>query len=346
MNKKEIRQCVKAIRSFIPPAHIQTVINSMVVRERDSLKVKSCEAKLTTEYTDDEGSWRKSKRKTTIDVHEVWEGEVPTLYEMGIPVVELEGGDKYHYNVNQRVPLNQDRDNVSPAYLRDLRGEVINLVADLLTEEEASESWVREATATERVEPEAFKAVMEKRFGKKVATFSVNDPEANHRAVSEGYNLISGGSLSRGEWSNVKRFETVRPSSKICPTASPRFGPNGEDIVMPEEEWTPAMDRVARLAQDIASETMGGCMVRFVRSTQGFEAWYGGRELSFNYRRLGKRFFEEYPANRERIISLIIHELAHQEEGNHLSDRYHREVCRLAGAVVELAIKSPRLFKR
>ena len=74
------------------------------------------ETVLPTVLADDEGVLRKTTRKTLVSVYEPLDSETPTLYEMGIPVVET--GDRYHVDIGQKVPLNMDRDNVTPAYLR------------------------------------------------------------------------------------------------------------------------------------------------------------------------------------------------------------------------------------
>lgn len=59
-----------------------------------------------------------------ISLYEVGEGERATLYEMGIPVVET--GDKWHYDIGQKIPLTLDRENVLPAFLTQVRLAVFN----------------------------------------------------------------------------------------------------------------------------------------------------------------------------------------------------------------------------
>lgn len=345
MNKGEIEECIQALRSFIPPKGITTFVNGSSILEREPLAVR--EAKLTTEYTDGGGTWRRSRRKTVIDIHETMDGEVPTLYEMGIPVVELEGGDCFHYNVDQRVPLNQDRDNVSPAYLRDLRGEVINVVADELTAEQAAEPWVREATDGDRIGKEAFETVIHKRFGDKVASVSVDDPEANHAAASQGYTVLSGGSMTRGEWANAKRFEAVASAHAVAPTKHPEFSPDGVDTTIPEEKWTEGMRRVVTFIRKICDRIIdGGMRVRVVRDKWNrFSGWYGGGAITVNLSVVGHKFFNQFPANMSRVVDFVVHEAAHRFEANHLSDAYHKALTRMAGQLVELALEEPELFE-
>ena len=103
-----------------------------------------------------------------VGIYEPLPGEVPSLYEMGLPVVET--GDKWHVNIGQKVPLNRDRDNVRPAYLQAVRVAVLNAAYDLLTtDEEATAGWVKLAGADHRCSDEAIKHLVRLRFGEKVA---------------------------------------------------------------------------------------------------------------------------------------------------------------------------------
>src|SRR5208282_82456 len=92
--------------------------------------VTTFDAILPTVLADEEGVLRKTTRKTQVSVYEPLPSETPTLYEMGIPVVET--GDRFHVDVGQKVPLNMDRDNVTPAYLRAVRVAVLNATHEIL----------------------------------------------------------------------------------------------------------------------------------------------------------------------------------------------------------------------
>ena len=127
---------------------------------------------------------RKTTRRTQVYVYEPLSGETATLYEMGIPVVET--GDRYHVDVQQKVPLNMDRDNVTPAYLRAIRVAVLNATHHDRLDDANSTTWVREACSDERVETEAVKTAMTLRFGDNAVRYDPSDPEANKRSVAEG----------------------------------------------------------------------------------------------------------------------------------------------------------------
>jgi hypothetical protein len=95
-------------------------------------------------------------------------GEVPSLYEMGLSVVET--GDRWHVNVGQKVPLNRDRDNVKPSFFQAVRVAVLNAAYDLLAaEEEATAGWCKLAGSDPHCADDAIKHLIRLRFGERVA---------------------------------------------------------------------------------------------------------------------------------------------------------------------------------
>jgi len=343
MTQAEVEDCLRAAGTFIPPRGIATTVNGEELLVREPLA--SVAATLATEFENEKGQYRSTRRATVIDVHEPLSDEKAMLYEMGLPVVET--GDRWHYDIQQRVPLNADRDNVQPSFLRDVRAEVMNALSDRLTETDAAEGWVREAAGSGRIEKEAFEHAMHKRHGEKIAVRSVNDPEANHAAAANGYEVLAGGSLTGEEWRNARKFESLQPASELFPTENPASGPDGKDTVIPEEKWTPGMRRLAAYVERIGNELVGGTTVRIVRDAgnRRFSAWYGRKEITFNLQRLGHRFFNEFPGNMERVNSLLLHEFAHESEGDHLSEKYHGAICDLGSRLTQLALERPGLFR-
>src|SRR5260370_37934609 len=92
---------------------------------------------------------------------------------------------------------------------------------------------------------EAVKHVMKERFGDKYATRSVSDIGSAKEAVSQGYNIIEGGSMSKAEWDAAKRAGLIRSSHDIAPT-EPTLDPF--DII-PPENWTNKMQSYASLIE-------------------------------------------------------------------------------------------------
>ncbi len=153
MTRAEMTEIDRAVKLLIPPDGIFTTYNGCFFPPR--IPVASFEETLPTVVADEAGVLRKTNRKTLVRVYEPAEGEPAMLYEMGIPVVET--GDRFHVDVQQKVPLNMDRDNVTPAYLRTVRVAVLNATHHLIDQEDAPQTWVREACSDDRARSEAVK---------------------------------------------------------------------------------------------------------------------------------------------------------------------------------------------
>lgn len=344
MNQEEREAAAIAVMKLLPPAGVETTYNGAPILNRTPLRV--IEATLPTEVADAEGILRKSARKTKIEVYEPMAGEIPSIYEMGIPVVET--GDKYHYNVLQKVPLNSDRDNVTPAYLREIRTLVLNEMYKEVRQEEATAPWVRDAAEDEDVSKEAMEHVITERFGEKRVIFDPSDQEGTKMAVSQGYTVMPPGALSKQEWSNVKRYEVALPAGQVTPSPKPYSGEGNEQKVVPPEKWTAGMKKVADYATDVAYMLLGQKVIRIKivnDITWPYAATFGpSGELTMNVGRLGHAWFDR--PYWSHIDELLIHELSHDKVSDHLSSAFHDECCRLGAALVQLALSGTALMKK
>ncbi len=341
LTREEYPAVCDYLRSLLLPDSVAVKFNGDRLLPRKPLR--TFEASLETLVADDQGVMRPRQRKTQVAVFEALPGEVPGLYEMGLPVVET--GDRWHVSVGQKVPLNRDRDNVRPAFLQTIRVAVLNAAFDLLaTEEEATAGWVKLAGADERCSDEAIKHLIRLRFGEKVAAPDPSDTEAMKRFQSQGGTIIVG--LSKGEWSNVRRSGAVLPAGQICPTAKPYSAdPDADPVtIIPEEKWTDSMRNIAAYAVFLARELMQVSLtVSVVHTTNAFAACYGSGRLDFNLLRLGHRWFEQGAS--EDVDSLLIHEFGHQASGDHLSSDYHEALCKLGARLKKLALERPEAMK-
>jgi len=121
------------------------------------MPVGEFEAVLDTVLANEDGELRRTQRKTKVRLYEPLAGESAMLYDVGIPVVET--GDRCHADVQQKVPLNMERDKITPAHRRELRVEVLNAMSGRLEAEEAPKPWVQDALADGRVTGDAVHAV-------------------------------------------------------------------------------------------------------------------------------------------------------------------------------------------
>lgn len=286
---------------------------------------------------------RSSKRKTLVTLCEVLEGEAPTLYEMGIPVVELDGGEPWHVNIAQKVPLNSSRDNVTPAYLRALRTAMLNeMHAHLEDADEASQEWVREAAASPEATKEAVEHVKTKRFGEKAVAYDPSDPEGSKLAVQEGYTVIPGGALSKGEWDNLKKNKIVLPAGQVTPSTPEGFA---DTSWIDAEKLTAGMKALAKLVQRMGEVLIDRKVsVFFVHSPEASTlAQWGHGKMTFNVSTLGKKFFEKGVT--EKQVDLILHELGHHLSGDHLSKEYNDALTHLGAKLAFFTAANPTFFK-
>jgi hypothetical protein len=343
MSDAEIAECNDAVMRLIPPAGIETMFNGEALLHREH--VADVEAKLPVEIADDEGVLRRSQRLAMIEIYEPLPDEKATIYEMGIPIVET--GDRWHVNVMQKVPLNFDRDNVTPAYGALVRSIVLERMTQSLTEADANSVWARDAVEQhgDTLPEETVKRIMDLRFTEKRVAFDPTDPEANKLAVSKGYVVVHGSQMSGAEWDAAKRVGSIFAAGKVTPSPKPfSDNPNAPSLKMLDRsKWTPAMERVVAYAKALGPRLMGvGVSVDICNDFRApFSAVYGGQRLMFNAGKLGFKWFE---SDFVEVSELIIHEFGHQYSMDHLSSEYHDALCRLGAKMASLALVEPTLF--
>lgn len=325
---------LSAAARVIPPEGVELVVSG--ARARRPARVACFRATLMTEVTEGDAIVRR-QRATDVVAYEPAPGEPAVLYELGVPVTELQG-DRFSLDVRQRVPVTAERDNAPPEYLRALRVAAFNALAagHVSTAEGAQAAWVRESLADKRAEPVAVEAAVRALFGERAVASDPSDPEANMRAVAEGYRVVHGGNLPAGAWENVRRVAgLLPPAGRVLPTPRPYQDGARPEHVVPPGEWTPAQRLVAAYARALGAHVIGVEVdVRIVREPAVFwAANYGGGRLALNASKLGDGWFEGVLRGRRvtaEVDELLVHEFAHQDCGNHLDARFHRALCKIA----------------
>ena len=328
MKEKEYNEMLKFIENYLPPKGIIFEVN----HKRIDYVAPSfiVEDTLPTQNEID-GQLRDTQRKTMIHIHK---REINFLYEMGIPVVEIDCD--YSIDVQQKIPMSVDRESVKPSYLKQVYAIVLNKVIDDVQEEKSSESWIRIGSGAKNILETTMQKLVKKRFGDNVVVASPRDPIANDDAISKGFRVIQGREMSADEWDNIREHDLIKSSTEV-------FGKgNATDV----ESYDPDdnMKKVANMAQKFAKEFWGIKIdVKFFTSKQAcMTAMYGNRVLSFNIAKLGKSFFEN-PLTEEQI-ALIIHELGH-EKGMHTEESYHKALTSMSAFLIMTALDNPEFFK-
>ena len=349
MTKEEYELTVQAVNRLIPPPNIETTFNGETLPYRTP--VKTFHEILASEIADDDGRLKRTFRKAEISLYEPLPDEEAAIYEMGIPVVET--GDRWHVDVGQKVPLNVDRDNVTPSYLQDVRRVVLDHAHDLLTDEGAAETWVTDAVEDKDVSAEAVAAFVKKRFGDKVVKADPSDPEAEKLAVSQGYTILHSRTLPKAVQAHIKTHEIVKPAGQVTPSPQPYIAGQGSTRkTLPVDQWTDGMNAHAEFARALAERLLNvGLLIEIVNDQQcmNFSATYQRgmptARLEYNLRVLGRKYFEQDPV-REEHIDILIHEFGHQMESDHLSQKYLEALTDLGAKATMLALEEPELFQK
>lgn len=347
LNQSEFDEVLESFWQLIPTGDCVTTLNGEELPTRTP--ITTFEAKLQTTRSDEEGVMRKTVRKTKVEIYDITdkdrEGQMGGwIYEMGIPVVPT--GDRYHVNVMQRVPVNMERDNVPPSYLKKLRAEVLNKTVALLTKDEVSEGWVTNALESDDIEDEAVVETLDKRFGKKRASFDPSDNEANMNLTGQGYTVVHGPSLPKAAWGNVRRAGAIKSSGKIAPTPKPYSDdPNAKPVeVISRSDWNQGMRDIDKVVREMAGVLLDkpDILVRYVKPNERWwaAAWTGG--IDWNLSSLGWKYFQSWREYPERIVNTVIHEFAHGKAGNHLDENFHK-ACTRYGAQLAMAIAKREL---
>lgn len=346
MTKDQYFECINYCNSILVPENIKfSMWHESGGSEKGYRKPHvSFVAKLPTELMDGE-AMRRTSRPTVVDVHVLEKDGTAYIYEMGIPVVEIDC--LYNVNVQQKIPLNVDRDNVDPKYLKEIYAEVLNHTFAELKSNQSSDLWVRTAGQSERIDKEAVKDVFVKRYGDKAVIANPFDKKSIDRAITEGYRVIHSSELSGIELDIARAAGAIRTSSEEFPVTF-----TTATAVKPNED----MQRVANFCKLVYNEFVTKdkskiLIVEFIESDATCAADFEREEprLRFNMTNLPKDFFElfKWKTNwlvmKKELIDLIIHELAH-EHGTHYEKPYLDCITRLGAELTMKALGEPEYF--
>ena len=328
MSKTEYDEMLEVVKNYLVPENIEFLINEVKIIY--SKPYKTIRISLPTEIEEND-ILKKTLRMSEVNILKT-DGK-SFLYEMGIPVIETEC--QFGIDVQQKIPLSIDRDSVPHSYVAILYAEVLNATYENVKEDDSSQVWVREATANKRINSDAVKSIVNKRYGDKVVVANPFDKNSIDDAIAAGYKVITGNELSKEEWTNVRNSEAMSSSSDLFGSQSTFSEPYEPDENMKE---------VAELAKKIARKCLGiDIVVKFLKWDGNVAAQYGDRTLCFNVKKLKKTFFE--PSLSSRTLDIILHELGH-EKGNHTEKGYHETLTRMSGELIMLSLENKEFFSK
>lgn len=352
LTRADLLEIRAAMRQLLPPADKHTVI-TFVDREGNeqqdviTSQPALCEfpANLQTEIAVGGAALRRVPRDTTVRAHAVGGPTEPPegwLYELGIPVVMI--GGPYHLDVQQKIPLGFDRDNVSPAYLAKLRALALNALATR-PETDVTAPWVAEAVQQPQVEPAAVERYLVGKYGNK---FVVDDPsnrESVREAQAAGYAVIRGGAEAASTWGVIRDWGLAAPASRLFPPPRVVEGVSDLPLAALSPSYRALVDYALELAPRVLNKEI---IVRVIddRRVTALATW--GRRpgsepsvLTFNRAQLRADWFAVGPCR--EVHDLLIHEFAH-EFGDHLTKEYDHALSRVGAQLVEIALSDPGFF--
>ena len=275
---------------------------------------------------------RKTHRKTEIELLAVRDGESAWLYEMGIPIQEID--TPWDIDIFQKVPMPPNRTEVPLRYLKTIYAEALNAGRELMEDSEFGQGWVKMAMNEERTEADSVKATVEGRYGKK-AVLTSNDGDANMQASEDGYQLVNPKSLTPTE---RKRFR----NDGGMQTAKDLFGDNDRTnvtlVLQPKEEEKPFINWVIDLAAACELKAKVLIIHEPARNGKGklADCTADSRKptLRFNKHLLPEGFLLE-PLNRAEQIELVCHELGHAIAGKGMEHgpKWGHSVAEAAGGI-------------
>jgi len=350
MTKQDIADFDHLMNRVFIPEGVIVKYNGIILHSRKP--VKEIEVALPTLRLNDEGVLKATIQKTEVQIFNCSESETPYLYEMGVPVVETD--IRWEINVNQKIPLNRDRDNVAPSYKKEVCRVVAEAMQTELTKDDAN-SWANEVLADDKASDAVLTKLLDEKFGKDRVIFNPKDPEANTKAVLQGHSLIYSRSLSKAAREVLDSREAVRATMPTSSTKFPTPKPYSDDPnadpaeIIPESEYTPGMVNVAEYVKFLAKELLkiSDLRVSFVRDFNAAACYkkYGPHSgmIDFNVNSLGRKWFDNIT---ERVDRLIIHELSHHSASNHYSDEYFDACCELGAKLKRLAMDRPEDLRK
>lgn len=340
MTRDEYNECCSYCNDILVPQNIQVLVSIDGVEKELSYCAphKVFEARLLTEVKEDD-RMRNVTRETNVNVH--LKDKTAYIYEMGIPICEIDCD--YSIDVQQKVPMSNDRDKVDSKYLKTIYGEVLNHVIDEISNETSSALWVRDGFTSDRVERETRQDIITKRFGEKALIANPLDKRSMDEAISNNYNVVYGSEMSKDEWNAVRQDGLLTSTSSMFKTGI------AEGRTVSANELSSEQLIIAGFCKKVAKEILDLTIsVSFYDSPDAtVKADFSSEKsaLRFNVAHFADN---EWEASRgivkQPMLDLIIHELGHSK-GWHYEHAYHDCLTLLGSKLTLKALNEPGWFK-
>jgi len=333
---------------FLTKLYVPKGINFMVGNKKIKYQrpMKTTKTKLATEYlkTNSDGTqvMTKTNRKT-----EVWfypkRFESAYLYELGIPVCEIDG--RFDANVQQKIPLSHDRTLVPQSYLQDIYAEMLVALGELIEPGDLGEAHIRTAMEDDRVDADTCTRLFKEQFGDDAVITNPFDADSNQEAARQGASLVSPRTF--GKAINDKlRTGGVRTTSEVYCRDRERLErniglpPGFKEVVRPNPTRDNLAAYVQMLSQHLYSRPIAIKFAQWPGSTAAI--YEQGNAITFNVMRMTRHMIER-PVS--RCTAVCLHELAHCMGQGH-DGVYDHEFERIVDGHTRLLLGKPGLYKK
>lgn len=322
----ELTAAKRMLRLCIPPKGTRLEVDDKPVRRpRTLLSLSGCA--LETVIVVD-GVERAAMGQTTLSVHQPRRGELPHLFEMGLPVEAW--NVPWHVDVAQRVPLKEGRDSTLDRYKLAVKAALLEaMIHSYLDRSDLRGDWVHDVVTAWPLSSSLLDAYVSRVFPK--GSVLGGTSRANDRARQLGAHIIEASGISHGAYVSLARV--LETSDDYVRRRGSEFG--GEDVE-PDEIQARFADAVRWLARAAAGRVV---RVRFFSRDPSDDGLLEDavtdvdrREIAFNVR--GPVRFDDILD--PPTLGVVLHEIAHLETAEH----DHRFIDRLQ----HLAGKTARLF--
>jgi hypothetical protein len=243
-------------------------------------------------------------------------------------------------DVQQKVPLNIERDNVTPSYLKVIFGAILNEKGEDMSDEDAAAAWVTTGMESKNATPEAVKTVFSKRFSPDAVLQDHSDIGANKEATAAGRQVVPTGALTK----EVRKVLIEAGVKKAGEEFSTHL--NGPDNIIPDEKLTAAQRRYKQFIEQVAPLVLEHKLKKVVFANDSKANLYGcTRFFDVDYVftvNIAHHDVEDW----DRNYDLFIHELAHfyVQRNDHLFEGFWRAVSDIGARLARIALSHPSLF--
>lgn len=342
-DKKGIKDINKYVKSIILYNGNEFLVNGKQIEKR--LPMKSLKARLTTQVIE-RGVQRDISMETTVDVYDRNKTSKGLLFEMGIPVVYTD--IPFDIDVHQRIPMNDNRNDVTSSYLDFLKIQVIQQILSLLTKKDLLGWALSENDYIWHINDESKLAIAKKITEKDFlgGTVLSSNKRYDDKARQKGKSVFE----TMGMNYRVKELlgRVIHNSQNAIMEMEKNTTPI--NVVMTEDEvaFCTAHKEIVSKALKLRLEFD---VVEKPKDTEGnwTEAFHSGHTISYNRlavgnaRGMGKTFFSDPYSS--QAIDLLIHEVAHEKSSVH-SDMKYVDACTKFGANIAVFFLKNMVVKK